>query len=328
MPAVPGSASRLLLVVNDRPGLRGLVSRELPGVSYAFLSEIDPPSAREVEAVLLGSIAREGSTWDPSAYPALRFVQRIFAGVDDVPFDRIPPRVAVAGNVGGYAPFVAEHAVALALAAARCVLAGTAAVAAGRSRPAPELRSLWQESALVLGYGAIGRAIAERLRPFEMRISGLNRTGTMAPGVETMFPAERLDEAVASAGYVFDARPLTRATRGSLARAQLERMREDATLVNVGRGGTIDEEALYRHLTNHPRFRVGLDVWWQEDFTQGALQTRFPFSGLPNFVGSPHWAGLAPRVGEFALRSAVENLARFFQGKPPLHVVDRREYLP
>jgi len=308
--------------------MRDAVRERLPNAPYRFLSELRPGEASSIEAVLLGSMVREGAGWDPRTCPRLRFVQRIFAGVDDLPFDRFPPEVAVAGNVGGYSPFVAEHAVALALACARCVLDGQAAVASGRMRPLPELRSLWQESAVILGYGAIGRAIAERLRPYEMRLSGVSRSGAAVPGLERTWPADRLAEAVTGVGYVFDARPLTRATRGSLDAPTFAAMREDATFVNVGRGGTVDEDALYRHLEARPRFRAGIDVWWQEDFAGYQLRLRHPFARLPNFVGSPHWAGYAPQVGAYALGTALENLGRFFSGAGPLHRVDRADYAP
>jgi phosphoglycerate dehydrogenase-like enzyme len=325
---MPEPAPRLLLVVGERPGMRETVGARLPQVPHRFLPELRPGEEAGIEAVLLGAMAREGADWDPRAFPRLRFVQRLFAGVDDLPFERFAAEVAVAGNVGGYSPFVAEHALALALACARCVRAGEAAVAAGRMRPLPELRSLWQESALILGYGSIGRAIAERLRPYEMRVSGVTRTGTAVLGLERSWPAELLEKAVEGVGYVFDARPLTRATRASLGAGALGAMREDATLVNIGRAGTVDEDALYRHLESHPRFRAGIDVWWQEDFGSYQLGMRHPFAQLPNFVGSPHWAGYAPRVGEYALGTALENLGRFFSGLGPRHLIDRADYVP
>ena len=320
------AAPRLLIVANERPGLREAVGRRLPDVPFAFLSEAGPGASASVEAVLLGSIARDGAGWDPGAYPRLRLIQRIFAGVDDLPFERFPPGVEVAGNVGAYAPFVAEHAVALALASARCLVEGTAAVAAGRLRAAPELRSLYGETAVILGYGAIGRALAERLRPFEARVVGLNRNGTPAPGCETMYAEGRLREAVAAGRFVFDVRPLTVRTRSSLGPAEFEAMAEDATFVNVGRAGTVDAAALYRHLVAHPRFRAALDVWWEEDFARGRLRSEFPFDRLANFVGSPHWAGFSPHVEAYAQGKALDNLARFFAGERPLHVVDRAEY--
>ncbi|HTP54014.1 MAG TPA: 2-hydroxyacid dehydrogenase [Thermoplasmata archaeon] len=319
---------RLLLAVRPRATLADEVSRALPDIGAVPLGEATPEDLDGVEAVLLGSVARDAKSWDPAASPKLRFVQRIFTGVDDLPFDRFPPDVAIAGNVGGYAPFVAEHAIALALGAARSLLPAHAQTAAGRLRPAPQNRVLWRQTAVILGYGAIGGAIAARLRGFEMRIVGVNRTGASAPGCDTMFPADRLREAVAVGDFVFDARPLTRATRGSLGAAELAAMPPKAVYVNVGRAGTVDESALYQHLVQHPEFRAAMDVWWEEGFADGSVRFRFPFLTLPNVLGTPHSAGYAPPVEAYALSTALDNLRRFFSGQTPRHLVDRTEYSP
>jgi phosphoglycerate dehydrogenase-like enzyme len=304
------------------------VARRLPGVEAVFLDGSGPADWTRVEAALLGSVVRDASRWDPASCPGLRFVQRIYAGVDDLPFDRFPASVEIAGNVGGYTPFVAEHAVALALAAARTIVTAQSQTAAGTLRPPPENRTLWHRTVVILGYGEIGRGIAARLGGFEARIVGVNRTGAPAPGCDEMLPSDRLTEALARGDIVFDARPLTRKTRATIGRAELQAMPEEAILVNVGRAGTIDEEALYQHLVDRPKFRAALDVWWGEGFGDGTLKFRFPFLSLPNVIGTPHSAATAPPVEEFAREAALANLARFFAGKRPRFIVDRSEYSP
>ncbi|HTW55775.1 MAG TPA: NAD(P)-dependent oxidoreductase [Thermoplasmata archaeon] len=316
----------LLLATRPRDAVRAEVARQLPRVRAKFLEGTPRAEWLGARAVLLGSVAREAADWDPAAMPNLEFIQRTFTGLDDLPFDRIPPRVSVAGNVGGYAPFVAEHALALALAAARSIVTAHAQVAAGRLRPPPENRALWRKTAVILGYGEIGREIADRLRPFRMELAGVNRSGAAAPGVGRMFDADHLREALAVGDVVFEARPFTRRTARTIGAAELAAMPPEGIFVNVGRAGTVDEEALYRHLVDHPAFRAAIDVWWQEGFADGALRYRFPFPTLPNFVGTPHSAGFAPPVEAYALERSVANLARFFAGERPRHLVDRDEY--
>lgn len=318
---------QLLVATRSREMVRAALGRELPGVTAAYFPDSRPSDWGEVTAVLLGSVSREAAGWDPRTMPRLRFIQRVFTGVDDLPFDRIPPGVEVAGNVGGYAPFVAEHAVTLALAAARTIVTAHGQVASGRLRPAPVNRTFWHRTAVILGYGEIGRGIAARLAGFEMRIVGVNRTGAPSAGLDAMYPADRLREAVADGDVVFDARPLTRSTVASIGAAELAAMPAEAIYVNIGRAGTVDEEALYRHLVAHPEFRAALDVWWDEGFADGTLRYRFPFPSLPNFIGTPHSAASAPPVEEYAVRCALRNLARFFAGERPRYLVDRSEYI-
>ena len=274
----------------------------------------------------MGSLDRELPDFDPASTPHLSLVQRIYTGLDGFPFGRFPAAVRIAGNVGAFAPFVAEHAVALALAASRSLLSAHEQVRRGQLRPPPEQRLLFGRTAVVLGYGEIGRAVAARLAAFGMRIVGVNRTGRMAPGADAMYPAGALGDAVAVGDLVIDARPLTVATRGSVNAELLARFRPEAIYVNVGRALTVEEEALYRHLKDHPGFRAALDVWWDEDFGKGTLGRRFPFTDLSNFVGTPHSAGLGPDVDGYVLDRALQNLGRYFRGEPPLYLADRKEY--
>jgi len=321
------SGPRLLVALRPREEIGRTLTDRLPGIECQYVTEGPPGTWDQVEAMLLGSVERDLGHVDLRSLPLLRFVQRVYTGMDGVPFERFPAAVRFAGNVGAYAPFVAEHAVALALASARELPRSNALVAAGTLRPPPVQRLLWGRAAVILGYGEIGRAIAHRLAAFDARILGLNRTGRMAPGCAGMFPADRLADAVSEGDFVFDTRPLTRSTEATIDAKVLNAMKPKAVFVNVGRAGTVHEEALYRHLAGHPEFRAALDVWWHEDFAQGRLEHRFPFAELPNFVGTPHSAGFGPGVEEYVLDRAVANLQRFFAGQEPRYIVDRSEYV-
>ena len=317
---------RLLVALRPRDEIRAAVEETLPGVEWTYPAEGSREDLGSVEAMLLGSVERELGDFDLNTLTGLRFVQRVYTGMDGVPFDRFPPRVRFAGNVGAYAPFVSEHAVALALSAARDLPRAHLQAMAGALRPPPSQRLMFGRTAVILGYGEIGRAIADRLKGFQVRILGLNRTGRMAPGCHAMFPADRLVEAVAEGDFVFDSRPLTRRTVGTIDGTVLAAMRPAAVFVNVGRAGTVDEEALYQHLLRHPEFRAALDVWWHEEFGAGRIEHRFPFGDLPNIVGTPHSAGFGPGVETYVLGRAVANLRRFLDGEEPRYIVDRSEY--
>lgn len=317
---------RLVIALRAREEIPVALGTGLPGIGWSYLSELAASDRGSVEALLMGSVERDLGEFDVRLLPGLRFVQRLYTGVDGVPFERFPAAVNFSGNVGAYAPFVAEHAVALALSASRELPRALVMVKSGTLRPPPAQRLLWGQTAVILGYGEIGRAIAERLAGFGTRVIGLNRRGRMAPGVRGMFPAHRLIEAVRVGDYVFDVRPLTRSTEGTIDSAVLAAMKPTAVFVNVGRAGTVREEALYQHLVGHPEFRAALDVWWHEDFREGRIDLRFPFAELPNFVGTPHSAGFGPGVEGYVLDRAIANLRRYFSGETPRYLIDRSEY--
>ncbi len=318
---------RLLVALQRSEDLESQLASTLSEVPYGHSSDVDVDHRLEVEALLVGSVERELGAFDHRTTPRLRFVQRAYTGLDGFPFERFPPPIRVAGNVGGFAPFVAEGAVTLALASARSTLAAHRMVAEGRLRPAPRGSTLRGKTALILGYGSIGREIAARLAGFDMRVLGLNRSGQMAPGVDAMYPADRLEEALAEADVIFEARPLSRSTRGSIGPPQLAAMRPSAIFVNVGRAGTVQEQALYQHLVHHPEFRAAIDVWWDEGFGDGRLGRSYPWADLPNLTGSPHNSGAVPEAGPYGLARALENVARFFRSEEPRFVADPRDYL-
>ncbi len=317
---------RLLVAIKPGDPARAAIDAALPDVPWAFEAESTPAAWGQVEVLLLGSFAGRGDDLKGSDLPNLKFVQGLYTGLDGFPFDRFAPEVEIAGNVGGYAPFVAEQALVLALAAARDLNTAREMVQAGRLRPAPDQRTLLGATAAILGYGAIGAEIASRLRPFGARLLAVNRSGTPVEGAERTLPGDRFRELLPEADVVFEVRPLTRRTEGSLGRAELDRMRETAILVNVGRAATVDPAALYEHLRAHPTFRAAFDVWWEEDFRAARLGAPFPLATLPNFFATPHCASALPAAQPRALASALVNLARYFRSERPLFIVDRSEY--
>lgn len=319
--------SRLLIVSEHDQVLERTIARLLPDVPYEFVGPASVGPWPEARALLLASLSF-GPPGLGGKVPRLQFVQSLFTGLDVFPFDDFPSPILVAGNVGAYAPFVAESAVALLLALAHDLREGHQMVQRGELRPAPSNRFVAGRTVLLLGYGEIAHHVARLLRPYGVRFEAVTRDGAPQEGLERVYASNDLAAAVREGDLIVESRPLTSATRGSLNGTVFSQAREEGILVNVGRAGTIDEESLYRHLAAHPRFRFGTDVFWEEDFPRGVVRTRFPFFDLPNFLATPHNAALGAQAHERATRLAVENLGRFFRGSPPLHVVDRSEYRP
>jgi glyoxylate/hydroxypyruvate reductase A len=169
----------------------------------------------------------------------------------------------------------------------------------------------------IVGLGSIGRAVARAARAFEMRVIGVNRSGRRIPEVERVFRRPALGEFLAASDYVLLAAPLTPETRGLIGNAELRAMRPEAWLVNVGRGGLIQEEALVRAL--HERWIAGaiLDVFQSEP-----LPSDHPFWALPNAVVTPHISGPSDPAEIAPIFN--DNLKRFLEGKTLRGRVDLR----
>jgi len=197
------------------------------------------------------------------------------------------PDIAV-HNTHHNAGSAAELAFALALAAAKRLIPGDRALRSGdwspRYAPGGIVR-LDGARALILGYGAIGRRVAEYCRAFGMRVTGVGSDTT----------PEAVDAVLAESDVVFVSLPLTPATEGFLDARRLALLPEGAVLVNVGRGTVIDEEALYESLSDGTLGAAGLDVWYNYPVDEASRAStppsRFDFGSLENVVMSPHRGG-------------------------------------
>jgi D-2-hydroxyacid dehydrogenase (NADP+) len=323
--------ARLLVALRKDSELSAALDRGLPNTPRAFVTAASEGPWKEAEALLIGSPPGMLPEGLESQAPELRFVQSIFSGLDDFPFTRFRNGIMVAGNVGAYATYVAEHAVALILVLAKNYVPNYERVRNGILRPVPPNINLDGRTVLLLGFGATAREIAVRLESFNMRIHGLSRTGRTRPGVTRMFPSSRLHEAVSDADVIVDCRPLTRTTEGTINSSVLLRMKPTAIFVNVGRAGTVDESSLELHLASHRDFRAGTDVWWNEDLATGTVKGASRLTSFPNFAGSPHNAGFTPTMDSVAKAKvysrAIENIERYFSGRKPRFLAERNEYL-
>jgi D-3-phosphoglycerate dehydrogenase len=208
------------------------------------------------------------------------------------------------------APAIAEHALMLLLAAARRVVEIDGRVRRGEwpRAQAPLLRG---KTAGVIGLGAIGREFARLAAAIGMRVL----TWTPHPKPELGFVHVPLETLLAESDAISLHLRLSPETAGFLGERQFARMKPGAILVNTARGQLVDEAALADALRQGRLAAAGLDVFAVEPLPPG-----HPLTLLPNVVLTPHAAGITPETLEAGLRLAIENVWRFFEGKPQ-HVV-------
>lgn len=256
----------------------------------------------------------------------LRLIQALVAGVDHLPFERFPSGVVVCSNAGAYSVPVAEHAVALLLAAAKDIPARTDEIRRGIFDQGVTNKGLAGATALILGIGGIGSEIARRCKAFDMRVVGIARGRASTGFVDEVGTPEDLPRYLPQADAVFLALPLTRGTAGLVDRRFLARMKADAILVNIARGKLIVEDDLFEHLKSQPKFRAALDTWWTYPDTREGRPYHRPFHELPNVVMTPHVAPSVPGQRARAMEAALDNVLRFLRGEKPRNVVDLEEY--
>lgn len=254
------------------------------------------------------------------------FLQVFSAGLDHVPFGRVPAGVTVAGNAGGWAEPMAEHVLAMVLALAKRLSVEHEELRRGAFNEDLPTRELRGRTCAILGFGATGRAVAALARAFGMRVEALNTSGSTGEPVDFVGTLADLERVLRVSDVVVLTLPLTAATRGLIGARELDWMRDDAILVNVARGSIVDEAALYHHLREHPLFSAGLDVWWDEPGAGEQFGLALPLLDLPNVLGSPHNSGIVDGWFTFGLRRAAENVRRYLLGEPIAGVADPGEY--
>jgi len=195
----------------------------------------------------------------------------------------------------------------------------------------PELRG---STLGVVGYGSIGREAGRLAKAFGMRVLAVRRStgradqgyavdGTGDPNgtiPERFYPPQALREMLAECDYVVIALPLTTATRHVIGEPELRAMKPSAYLVNIARGGLIDEAALVRALREGWIGGAGLDV-----FDEEPLPPDSPLWELDNALISPHVAGFTPHYDERAVALFAGNLSRYLAGLPLQNQVDKKQ---
>lgn len=241
----------------------------------------------------------------------LRLLQLLSVGFDSLIGRRLPAQTIVATAGDALAPAVAEHALALLLALVRRldIAIGNQQRQAWARAPFDRIESLPGKTAVIAGLGAIGGAIATRLRAFGVRVVGVTRSGAPHAAADEMRPMAALRDILPAADFIVLALPLTPLTDRFFGRDEITICKPGAVLINVGRGRLIDTEALADALAAGRLGGAGLDVTEPEPLPAGH---RLWYA--PNTIITPHYGGIgaARQVAEHV----AANLERLSRGAP------------
>jgi phosphoglycerate dehydrogenase-like enzyme len=245
----------------------------------------------------------------------LRVIARVGVGVDSIDVDAATAcGIAVTVTPGANESTVADHTVAMMLAALRRLREHDAAVRRGEWNRTGEHAPWVLAGATVglIGYGRIGRLVRKRLEGFAVEVLVSDPLEPHDPGVTSV----RLDELLAGSDVVSLHAPLLPSTRGLIGKAELALMRPHAVLVNTARGGLCDEAALADALEGGRLRAAALDVFEREPPRSSRLLS------LPNVLLSPHNAGLSVQSIEEMTRRATASVIDVLVGRRPEHLAN------
>jgi phosphoglycerate dehydrogenase-like enzyme len=297
--------------------------------SIVFLNELDAASRRaalsSATVLLAHNTAEELREDEFELISGARLIQFVAAGVDFIPLNQLPAQVPLASNAGAHAQSMAEHALAMALSAAKRLPMEQAKLGLGEFNQAGSTRMIAESTCGIFGLGGTGLALARLLRCMGAQVHGINRRGKSSDQIDWVGKPADLDAMLAVSDILFVTAPLNRQTFGVIGRRELGLMKEDAIIVNVARGELIDEAALYDRLRDNSNFVACIDAWWIEPVRHGRFDMKFPFLDLPNVIGSPHNSAAAGNGRANGIKHAALNCLRALAGETPLHLIAPEE---
>lgn len=317
---------KVVMVAKDMPSTPDWVERRLEEQGIEFV-EHACASADEVAAVAGDAdvvwVLGGSGVVTAEVLPALRRCRAILrtgTGTENVPVDAATSLgIVVANTPEATMHQVAEHAVGLLFAVTRCIAVQDRLVRQGvwdRNRAWPGWHFVGQTLGL-LGFGRIAQLVARKVSGLEMKVIACD------PAIDAQAMAGLgalklgMDEVLARSDFVSVHVPLSERTHHLIGERELRLMKPRAVLINTARGKLIDEQALFRALSDGTIAAAGLDVFEEEP-----PRKDHPLLGLDNVVVTPHIASYSDVFHEGFWSHSVKTLAELSQGRPPLWVVN------
>jgi len=246
----------------------------------------------------------------------VRWVHFASTGVDNVPFDELPDDLLITNSRGASAVPIAEWSMAMMLAFEKRLPETWISEVPENWRADPHLGTLNGRRLGIVGFGSIGQALAVRALPFGMEVVGMRRTSARSP-IDGVTMVSTLAEVLDGADHVVIAAPLTDATRHLIDADALARMKAGVHLVNIARGGLVDQDALRVALDDGTVAMASLDAVDPEPLPAGHWLFDHPKVRL-SAHDSWSWPGAYPAILD---RFAV-NLRAFLADEPLPDLVD------
>jgi phosphoglycerate dehydrogenase-like enzyme len=307
------------------PGHVERLTREFP--AHTFLHARDEREALAIAAPADVAFSVQINPEILRITPRLRWIHSPAAGIAGMLYpEMIASPVVITNSRGTSADTMAEHVIAVTLALFRRLpLAfqrqAEKTWAQDEIASPPGNRRLEGSHVVLVGLGEIGSATARRLHALGAIVTGVRRRtdAPVPPGVSAVRPSEDLLSVLPHADVVVIAAPQTSGTRGMIGEGAFAAMKQDAVLVNVSRGGLIDETALGAALTSGRLAGAALDVLRNEP-----LPPDSPLWNVPNLLITPHTSGFRPDHWDAVTTLFADNLRRFERGDTLLNVVDKQ----
>ncbi|CAM3647242.1 D-2-hydroxyacid dehydrogenase [Cohnella lubricantis] len=311
----------LISMFGFTPEQERAIAEAAPGWKAVFAKpkELSAETLREAEVIC----GWHDAVWEQLSQgpSALRWVQTGSAGVDNLPLSELEKRGVVVTTASGVHPVpMAETAFAMLLSFTRKLHLSVRKQLEHKWEKFETYGELHGSTMGIIGAGQIGAEVARLAQAFGMRTLGVRRSGKRAAHFDKIVTFERLDEVLAESDVVVNIVPATEETNRLFDSARFERMKAGAIFVNIGRGSSVDTDAMVEALRSGHLGGAGLDV-----FDPEPLPEDHPLWEMDNVIITPHIGGLTEQYKQRLADIFVDNLRAYLAtGTPGRNVVDYR----
>jgi phosphoglycerate dehydrogenase-like enzyme len=313
-----------------RPGVwEAILAKTTEKLDVSVLFDLDD-SQRLIPALVEAEIV-VSHIWkkDFPEAPRVKLLQSVAAGIDLIDVPSLPGGVTVC-NVAGHEQAIAEYVLLTMLAWQHRLLDIAAAFrggvwsTGGGAGGGPTHGEILGKTIGIVGYGKIGREVAKRAVGFGCTVIAANRSPITDKGdAAEIYPLSDIDRMLTRCDVVVIAAGLGPETARLIDAGRLGVMKTSAFVINIGRAGIFDEEALYAALKDGQIGGAAIDVWWQyptpaEPNRRGS---RLPFHELPNVIMTPHCSSATDGARERRFSTVAGNIDRFVRGEALNNVV-------
>jgi phosphoglycerate dehydrogenase-like enzyme len=331
------------VLIKPRPELVNLFSKESvknnlrqgieSNVDLIFYNDLKnsdiKPTLNEID-ILIGPKIEDN---EKKLYFNLKMHQTFATGLEGYDFEFYKTNNTLLCNSHTHSKIIAEYGFALLLSIAREISNSDQLLREGNwDYTRFRAITLFEKTILFLGYGNIAKNFKEMCKPFKMKFIALKRTKECDDQEIDIFTPEKKQFAINQADIIINTLPLTKRTVNYLDKGEFDAMKPTTIIVNVGRGATINEEALYTALKDKKIKSAAVDVWYnyperrspEKQEPLPCYPSKFPFHELENVIMTAHRAWQSDALmGDF--KPFLENVNRFIRGEIPHNLVNLDE---
>lgn len=300
---------QVLIYNRDAHWFADQLEKDVEGFHY--LAAVTEAEALEhsASASILIALAPQISDELLNAMPQLRWVHALTSGVDNLmQSDALREDVVLSNSGGFHGPQMAELTILLMLSAIRDYPRMLSNQKTNRWERWPQ-PLLSEKTVCIVGLGAIAEALATRCLAFDMRVTGVSDGRSSVDGFEKVYPRSALGEAAANCDFLVVLVPYSESTHHIVNDKVFQAMNEHAILINVSRGGCVDEVALKDHLDKGSIRAAGIDVFETEPLPEDS-----PLWATERALITPHIGGMSDNYPQQVLPIVIEHLKAWQAG--------------